>query len=66
MTDIVKRLYYIAVHGNQEDAIAAMEAAAAEIKRLRAALEEIDFHGGPAGAVARQVLGTYQYVREKP
>lgn len=38
-------------------AFAKLHTLAAEIERLRAGLQEIEFHDGPAGAVARQVLG---------
>ena len=41
MTFIVEHLHWCCVHGSQEDAIAAMTEAAAEIERLRAALKDI-------------------------
>ena len=37
-------------------AIEAIRKAAEEIKRLTAALQEIEFHGGPAAAMARHAL----------
>jgi hypothetical protein len=41
MTDIVERLHRVATHGDQAEAIATMEAAAAEIERLQEALHQV-------------------------
>ena len=38
--DIVERMYWTTIHGDQEQAVAALEAGAQEIVRLRAEIAE--------------------------
>lgn len=51
MSDIAKRLRWCAIHGDQMQAIKAMEQGAAEIERLREALAEISVRGLPLHSI---------------